>query len=249
MSDLQKALRGRLLTPAQVEAIKTGKPVHRFDGANGEGKEYNLTLDKLVAIAVMSQIRIQAANAVQVWAETDDLDKDETLYDRLDALISAIADGGMDLDGDPSTDDTNDIYMVAMQAASDYMGALGVDNADLESLFNGNDDAARNDAANRLLEFLVQTLGENEDAIDEAVEKFAFDMNSEASIFDSANFKKEVAIRDGKKTIVRKRLGPKLKRTAKQKASLVKAQMKAHSGQAKLKRNKSLKLGRKMGLY
>lgn len=249
MSDLQKALRGRLLTPAQVEAIKTGKPVHRFDGANDNGKEYNLTLDKLVAIAVMSQIRTQAANAVQVWAETDDLDKDETLYDRLDVLISSIADGGMDLDGDPSTDDTNDIYMVAMQAASDYMGVLGADNADLEALFNGNDDAARNDAANRLLEFLVQTLGENEDAIDEAVEKFAFDMNSEASIFDSANFKKEVAIRDGKNTIVRKRLGPKLKRTAKQKASLVKAQMKAHSGQAKLKRNKSLKLGRKMGLY
>ncbi|PTQ86528.1 hypothetical protein C8N29_1421, partial [Agitococcus lubricus] len=162
------------------------------------------------------------------------------------------ADGGMDLDGDPSTDDTNDIYMVAMQAASDYMGALGADNADLEALFNGNDDAARNDAANRLLEFLVQTLGDNEDAIDEAVEKFAFDVDSESAIFDDAGggtHKTVFAIRKGQKVTIRKRIGPKLKRTAKQKAALVKAQMKAHKPAAVKRRMKSLKLGHKLGVY
>jgi len=250
MSGLQEALRGRLLTPQQVDAVKNGKPRHRFDGANDkEGKEYNLSLDKMVAIAVMASIRTQVAYAVQTWVETDDLDKDETLYDRLDALISAIADGGMDLDGDPATDDTDDIYMVAMQAASDYMGALGADDADLETLFNSKDDDARNESAQRLLEFLMETLGDDEDEAEEAVKKFAFDMDSESNVFDSANFKKTPVIRGGKKIMLKKRLGPKLKRTAKQKAALAKAQMKAHSGQAKLKRNKSLKLGRKMGLY
>lgn len=101
----------------------------------------------------MAQIRTQAAHAVQVWAETDDLDKGETLYDRLDALISYIADGGIDLDDDPATDDRDDIYMVALQAASDYMSALGADDADLETLFNSKDDDARDEVAQRLVEF------------------------------------------------------------------------------------------------
>ena len=250
MSYLQDALRGRLLTAHEVEAVKSGKTRQRFDGANEkDGKEYNLTLDKIVAIAAMAQIRTQAAHAVQVWAETDDLDKGETLYDRLDALISYIADGGIDLDDDPATDDRDDIYMVALQAASDYMSALGADDADLEILFNSKDDDARDEVAQRLVEFLMQTLGEDEDAAEDAVQNFAFDLESESDVFDSANFKKTVAVRGGKKVILKKRLGPKLKRTAKQKAALIKAEMKAHSGAAKLKRKKSLNVGRKANLY
>ena len=147
----------------------------------------------------MAQIRTQAAHAVQVWAETDDLDKGETLYDRLDALISYIADGGIDLDDDPATDDRDDIYMVALQAASDYMSALGADDADLETLFNSKDDDARDEVAQRLVEFLMQTLGEDEDAAEDAVQNFAFDLESESDVFDSVNFKKTVAIRGGKK--------------------------------------------------
>ena len=251
---LQEALRGRLLTPQQVDAVKNGKPRHRFDGANDkEGKEYNLSLDKMVAIAVMASIRTQVAYAVQTWVETDDLDKDETLYDRLDALISAIADGGMDLDGDPATDDTDDIYMVAMQAASDYMGALGADDADLETLFNSKDDDARNESAQRLLEFLMEALGDDEDAAEEAVKNFAFDMDSESNVFDSANptgtHKTVFAIRQGQKVMLRKRVGPKLKRTAKQKAALKKAQMKSHKPSAIKRRVKSVKLGHKLGVY
>ena len=248
MSELQKALRGHLLTPSQVEAIKHGKSVKRFDAAEKSEKEYNLTLDKLVAIAAMAQIRQQAAYAVQTWAETDDLDEDESLYDRLDALISAIADGGMDLDDDPATDDRDDIYMVAMQAASDYMAALGADSGDLEALFNGNDEDARDEAATRLLEFLMQAMGDDDEAA-QAVQDFAFDLESETAVFDSANFKKVAAVRNGKKVMLRKRTGPKLKRTSKQKAALKKAQSKAHSSSANLHRNKSLKVGHKAGLY
>lgn len=250
MSYLQDALRGRLLTAHEVEAVKSGKTRQRFDGANEkDGKEYNLTLDKIVAIAAMAQIRTQAAHAVQVWAETDDLDKGETLYDRLDALISYIADGGIDLDDDPATDDRDDIYMVAMQAASDYMSALGADDADLETLFNSKDDDARDEVAQRLVEFLMQTLGEDEDAAEQAVKNFAFDMESDGSVFDNANFKKELHIRNGKKVMLKKRQGPKQKRTPKQKAAFKKAQSKAHSSSANLHRNKSLNVGRKANLY
>lgn len=247
---LQDMLAGRLYTPQQVKEITEGKkPLkNRLDGAN-DGKEMNVTLDKMVAIAAMADIRTKAAYAVQTWAETDDLDKDESLYDRLDALISAIADGGIDLDGDASTDDTDDVYMVALQAASDYMSALGADDSDLDTLFNSKDDGARDEAANRLLEFLMQALGDDDSEAEEAVKNFAFDMDSDGNVFDSANFKKMPVIRGGKKIILKKRLGTKLKRTPKQKAALMKAQHKAHSGAANLHRQKSLKIGRKAGLY
>lgn len=249
MSGLRELLEGRLYTAQEVEAITNGKTLkERFDAAN-TGKEMNPTLDKLVAIAAMADIRTKAAYAVQTWAETDDLDKDESLYDRLDALISAIADGGIDLDGNPATDDTDDVYMVAMQAASDYMSALGADDGDLETLFNSKDDDARDEAANRLMEFLVDSMGDDEDAAEEAVKNFAFDVDSDGSVFDSANFKKMPVIRGGKKTMLKKRQGPKMKRTPKQKAALMKAQHKAHSSSANLHRQKSLAVGHKAGLY
>jgi len=248
MSGLRELLEGRLYTPQQVEAITNGKTLkERFDAAN-TGKEMNPTLDKLVAVAAMADIRTKAAYAVQTWAETDDLDKGESLYDRLDALVSAIADGGIDLDGNPATDDTDDVYMVAIQAASDYMSALGADDGDLETLFNGKDDDARDEAANRLIEFLVDSMGD-EDQAEDMLNAFAFDMDSDGSVFDSANFKKIPVIRNGKRTMMKKRQGPKQKRTPKQKAATLKMGRRAHSSQANARRQKSLNIGKKMNLY
>ena len=251
MSGLRELLEGRLYTPQQVEAITNGKTLkERFDAAN-TGKEMNPTLDKLVAVAAMADIRTKAAYAVQTWAETDDLDKDESLYDRLDALISSIADGGIDLDGNPATDDTDDVYMVAIQAASDYMSALGADDGDLETLFNGKDDDARDEAANRLMEFLVDSMGD-EDQAEDMLNAFAFDVDSESNMFDAVptgSHKTVFAVRGGKKVILRKRVGAKLKRTPKQKAALMKAQMKAHKPAAIKRRVKSIKIGHKLGVY
>lgn len=265
MSGLRELLEGRLYTAQEVEAITNGKTLkerfataitnaktlkERFDAAN-TGKEMNPTLDKLVAVAAMADIRTKSAYAVQAWAETDDLDKDESLYDRLDTLIMAIADGGIDLDGNPATDDTDDVYMVAMQAASDYMAALGADDGDLETLFNGKDDDARDEAANRLLELLVDSMGD-EDQAEDMLNAFAFDMDSESNVFDAVptgTHKTVFAVRGGKKVILRKRVGAKLKRTPKQKTALLKAQMKAYTSSAKMHRKKSLDIGRKTGLY
>jgi hypothetical protein len=251
MSGLRELLEGRLYTPQQVEAITNGKTLkERFDAAN-TGKEMNPTLDKLVAVAAMADIRTKAAYAVQTWAETDDLDKGESLYDRLDALISSIADGGIDLDGNPATDDTDDVYMVAMQAASDYMSALGADDGDLETLFNSKDDEARDESANRLMEFLVDSMGD-EDQAEDMLNAFAFDMDSESNVFDEApkgTHKAVFAVRNNKKVTLRKRVGPKLKRTTNQKAALFNARIRAHTEEANKKRAKSLKLGYKLGLY
>ena len=250
MSGLRELLEGRLYTPQQVEAITNGKTLkERFDAAN-TGKEMNPTLDKLVAVAAMADIRTKAAYAVQTWAETDDLDKGESLYDRLDTLIMAIADGGIDLDGNPATDDTDDVYMVAIQAASDYMSALGADDGDLETLFNGKDDDARDEAANRLMEFLVDSMGD-EDQAEDMLNAFAFDADSESNMFDAVptgSHKTVFAVRGGKKVILRKRVGAKLKRTPKQKAALLKAQMKAHKPAAIKRRVKSIKIGHKLGV-
>lgn len=248
---LQDMLAGRLYTPQQVKEITEGKTLkERFDAAN-TGKEMNPTLDKLVAVAAMADIRTKAAYAVQTWAETDDLDKGESLYDRLDTLIMAIADGGIDLDGNPATDDTDDVYMVAIQAASDYMSALGADDGDLETLFNSKDDDARDEAANRLMEFLVDSMGD-EDQAEDMLNAFAFDADSESNMFDAVptgSHKTVFAVRGGKKVILRKRVGAKLKRTPKQKAALMKAQMKAHKPAAIKRRVKSIKIGHKLGVY
>lgn len=249
---LQDMLAGRLYTPQQVKEITEGKkPLkNRLDGADS-GKEMNPTLDKLVAVAAMADIRTKAAYAVQTWAETDDLDKGESLYDRLDTLIMAIADGGIDLDGNPATDDTDDVYMVAIQAASDYMSALGADDGDLETLFNSKDDDARDEAANRLMEFLVDSMGD-EDQAEDMLNAFAFDADSESNMFDAVptgSHKTVFAVRGGKKVILRKRVGAKLKRTPKQKAALMKAQMKAHKPAAIKRRVKSIKIGHKLGVY
>lgn len=249
---LQDMLAGRLYTPQQVKEITEGKkPLkNRLDGADS-GKEMNMTIEKMVAIAAMADIRTKAAYAVQTWAETDDLDKGESLYDRLDTLIMAIADGGIDLDGNPATDDTDDVYMVAIQAASDYMSALGADDGDLETLFNSKDDDARDEAANRLMEFLVDSMGD-EDQAEDMLNAFAFDADSESNMFDAVptgSHKTVFAVRGGKKVILRKRVGAKLKRTPKQKAALMKAQMKAHKPAAIKRRVKSIKIGHKLGVY
>lgn len=251
MSYLQDALRGRLLTAHEVEAVKSGKTRQRFDGANEkDGKEYNLTLDKIVAIAAMAQIRTQAAHAVQVWAETDDLDKGETLYDRLDALISYIADGGIDLDDDPATDDRDDIYMVAMQAASDYMSALGADDADLEILFNSKDDDARDEVAQRLVEFLMQTLGEDEDAAASAVQKFAFDLESESDVFDSVATRTVRRVRNSKIVTIKQRVRTtKPILSQKMKEHLAKLHSMPKSAATIKQISHSLKVGYKNGLY
>lgn len=248
---LQDMLAGRLYTPQQVKEITEGKkPLKdRLDGASS-GKEMNITLDKMVAIAAMADIRTKAAHAVQVWAETDDLDNDESLYDRLDVLVSSIADGGIDLDDDPATDDRDDVYMVAMQAASDYMSALGAEDSDLETLFNSKDDDARDEAANRLLEFLMQALGDDEDAAAQAVQAFAFDMESDGSVFDSVTYKTMKRVRNGHVVSVRKR-----KRTtkpilsSKQKAHLAKLHSMPKSEATIKQISHSLKVGHKNNLY
>jgi hypothetical protein len=141
--------------------------------------------------------------------------------------------------------------MVALQAASDYMSALGADDADLETLFNSKDDDARDEVAQRLVEFLMQTLGEDEDAAEDAVQNFAFDLESESDVFDAVpSYKTMKRVRNGKIVNVRKR-----KRTtkpilsAKMKEHLSKLHAKGITAKAAKKISKSLKLGHKNGLY
>ena len=63
-----------------------------------------------------------------------------------------------------------------------------------------------------------------------------------------ATYKRALAIRNGKKTIIRKRISGTVRLSAKQKMAIKKAQRKAHSGAARAKRLKSMKRRQKMGL-
>lgn len=180
--------------------------------------------------------RMDAAAAIRQWAEDDDLDDDETLADRLQSLMVGIADSNQDGELD---DDEQDVAIAAMEAGWDYLSALGVDDEDLDLLFNDWDL----DAAIRVQELLVGEMSEDDD-----IDNFAFGPDAQEAVFD-ATYKKKLVMRGGKKVRINKRVAGKVRLSGKQKVAIRKAQMKARSAGAKMRRVKSLKKGAKMGLY
>ena len=104
-------------------------------------------------------------------------------------------------------------------------------------------------AAENIQELLINTApnGEDEELDSILADAFEFDEDSDAAVLD-ATYKRALAIRNGKKTIIRKRISGTVRLSAKQKMAIKKAQRKAHSGAARAKRLKSMKRRQKMGL-
>ena len=124
--------------------------------------------------------------------------------------------------------------------AGEYLGADGqnVDNA-----FNDDDSA----------ELMVQKIRQElegdkfgESSHEEIIHKFKVDKAQQ--LMGEKAFNKKKAIRGGKAVIVKKKVG-KTHLSSAQKRGLKKAQTKSQTGQAKIKRQKSLNIGRKKGLY
>lgn len=224
MSNILKALglTGQPAQPRQPQAV--------FDGLS-----YSAEND--MAAAELSSLRIDVAAAVASWSETDeaDLETGETLADRFDALMVGI----VDADKNGELDDNElSVLDIAYNIAADIFASAGMDDADIDAMLN-NGDA---DAAANIHELWVNTAPDGEDAELAAINAaaFEFDADSDAAVMDAA-YKKTVAIRNGKKTIIRKRISGTVRLSAKQKAAIKKAQRKAHSGAARMKRLKSLK--------
>jgi hypothetical protein len=208
--------------------------------ATFDGLDYSAESD--MSAAEISRLRLEVAAAIAAWSETDDLDDDETLVDRFDSIMVGIID--TDKNGELD-DDELAILDIAYNIAAEILLGKGANEEDINFMLNEGDETA----AENVHELVVNVGADGEDAeLDEINEAaFEFDEDSDAAVLD-ATYKRKIAIRNGKKTIIRKRISGRVRLSAKQKMAIKKMQRKAHSGKARMKRLKSLKRRKAMGL-
>ena len=211
-------------------------------------REPEKTLDAAAEDAALSgaddytiaDITLSATAAVQQWAETDDLDEGESYADRLMALMVGIADANK---GGDITEDEHGVLDVALNAAWDYLVKLGASEEDAGSLLNDWDA----DTADRVRDLVSSALPEGEDAADADIDDFVFGDSDQEPALD-ATYKKRMVIRGGKKMRINKRISGTVRLSAKQKVGIRKARMKSHSAGAMMKRMKSMRMRRRMGM-
>ncbi len=224
---MTQMLRGAMKPPAAPEK-KT------FDSAGS---------DSLVAGAedfTIADISMAAVAAIQQWAETDDLDDGESHADRLMALLVGIADANKDGE---ITEDEQGVLDVAVNAAWDYLVSCGVSEEDAGALLNDWDS----ETADRVRDLVASVLPEGEDEASAEIDNFVFSESDQEPALDAV-YKMKVAVRGGKKVRIRKRISGTVRLSAKQKLAIRKARMKSHSAAAMMRRMKSMRQRRKMGL-
>lgn len=189
------------------------------------------------------------------------LEDSELPTDRLDALMIEVLDA--------SDDEEGTLEDALAGSIADAFSSLGVDESVIAEIFGDNVEAA--DAAiEAAATTVIANMPDEGDELDEFTREFIFGEANEGDAFDSAaKFKAKngafshrkvggrnvayrgtLAIRQGKKTVVNKRLpGQKVRLSAAQKAGMKKARLHAMTANSIKKRVKSFKKGRKLGLY
>ena len=188
----------------------------------------------------IADISMSAVSAVQQWAETDDLDDGESYADRLMALVVGIADANKDGD---ITEDEQGVLEVALNAAWDYLVKCGATEEDAGALLNDWDD----EAADRVRDLVASVLPEGDDEASAEIDNFIFSESDQEPALDAV-YKMKMAVRGGKKMRIRKRISGTVRLSAKQKLAIRKARMKSHSAGAMMRRMKSMRMRRKMGI-
>lgn len=227
-----------LLSRAEVPVKETKKPV--LDSADNDSDDEGV-MDAAGDYA-SSDLALKSGAALQEWAETssDDLDEGEGLGDRLFSLIAGIADA--DMDGEVSEDEA-DVMMMAAENGVDYLIGKGVPEDDAVALLSDFD----NEVAARVQELLAERLPDGEEAAAQDLDVFAFGDGSDEAAMDAV-YKKKIAIRKGKKVRINKRVSGTVRLSAKQKLAVRKMLRKSHSAVATMRRAKSMKIRRKMGV-
>lgn len=188
----------------------------------------------------IADITMSAVSAVQQWAETDDLDDGESYADRLMALVVGIADANKDGD---ITEDEQGVLEVALNAAWDYLVKCGATEEDAGALLNDWDD----EAADRVRDLVASVLPEGGDEASAEIDNFVFSDSDQEPALDAV-YKTKMAVRGGKKMRIRKRISGTVRLSAKQKLAIRKARMKSHSAGAQMRRMKSMRMRKKVGL-
>lgn len=209
--------------------------------ATFDGVEYEAVDD--IAAYQMTDIALKVGGAMQAWIETEpsDLDEGENLSDRFDSLMVGIIDE--DHDGEIN-DDEAALLEIAMSKAAEWMISKGLSEDDVSAFFS---ESADDSEVERMVEFLRGVAPDGDDAEIDELNDFAFDTDSSAGAYD-ATYKRKIAIRAGKKVIIRKRISGRVKLTAKQKMAVKKMLRKSHSSKANRLRLKSMKRRAKMGI-
>lgn len=216
--------------------------------------------------SVIEQVRQIALNILSDTVDTiseGKLEEGELGVDHLDALIVDALDGA---------DDEEGIFESALMASlSDAFLTFGVDASDIEEIFSDDTevaDAALEAAANTVLanmpddgpeleelvrEFIFGEADETEEGFDSMAKKIkarngAFSQRKVNG--RKIHYRGVLAIRQGVKTVVNKRLpGQKVRLTAAQKAGMKKARLHAFTANAINKRLRSFKKGKRLGIY
>jgi len=225
-------MRDHLYGPKEQEAREV-KLRAALDSAQEEAANPAAAFEEIAA-------RMDAVAAVQEWIGDKELDEDETAADRLLALMVGIADSNQDGELD---DDEQEVIATALEAAWGYLATLGVAEDDLDLLLNEWDA----DAAVRVQDLLASADEADADQQDADLDDFVFGPEAQEAVFD-ATYRKKMVVRNGKKVRINKRVSGSVRLTGKQKLAIRKAQMKARSAGAKMRRMKSMRKRQKLGL-
>jgi hypothetical protein len=233
-----------------------------MDSATGEALSVidNVDINSKALESEIQGLRKSAMAIAIVLANSiieSDLDEDELPTDRLDALISGIANGGDDEEFEPDQA-TLDIVIANVQ---DALATLGVSDDMIDAMFNGDAEADEAiESASEIIESNLPTGDDLEELIDLFVYGEAEDdelmmdgvalgkTTTKSGKFGKVVYKSVKVIRNGKVAVVNKRVSGKVKLSAKQRSALNKARKKANTSTAIKGRVRSMKKGKKMNI-
>jgi len=184
-------------------------------------------------------MRLDAMSVITEWAQTDELGEGEGYGDRLLALIVGTA---AHSDNDLTEDEVEYGGMVA-ELVGDILEGKGISEDDIDALIGEGD--FDNDVGERVHEALLDSLPDGEEAMLDEGGRF---VDGEDDKMLDATYRKVFAIRGGKKVRRKKRISGTVRLNAAQKAAVRKMQRKSFSGGAKIRRARSMRLRKKMGL-
>lgn len=245
MSNINDIIKmGNAVTLAVAKASQAQQPQqpqnngNMLDSANQPPKDQGENLPDVVYTDTM---RRDTTYVIKEWSETttEDLGEGEGLGDRLLALVVGTA---ADSETDLTEDEAEYAGMVA-ELLGDYLIGKGIAEDDVQALvYSGDFDNA---VADRVHEALLDKLPQGEDAMLDDADNFVD--GDEDKMLD-ATYRKVIAVRGGKKVKLNKRIAGTIRLNAAQKAAVRKMQRKAFSGGAKMRRAKSMRVRKKMGL-
>ncbi|MDF2792252.1 MAG: hypothetical protein K0S85_5 [Pseudomonas orientalis] len=239
ISDIMKNASAVALAVQKAAAGSTENDAsNMLDNATSENND-NKGTEEVPDVVYTEDVRLDATRVVAEWAQTDELADGEGYGDRLLALIVGTA---AHSENDLTEDEVEYAGMVA-EVVGDYLEDKGIPEDDIDALIG--DASFDNDVAERVHEALLDKLPDGEEAMLDDAGRFVD--GGDDDMLD-ATYRKKIVVRGGKKVRINKRIAGTIRLNAAQKAAVRKMQRKAFSGAAKIRRAKSMRLRRKMGL-